>query len=94
MVTQDAAPRPPASTTRLRVATSRGASPSFWLRHGLSVYEGNHKDVDAVRIGRCQTVRAESDVAGSRIFIDLDGEQPGMLPATWRIVPATVDLLV
>ena len=72
----------------------KGASPAFWLRHGLSVYAGKHKDVDAVRIGRCQAVRAEPDVAGSRIFIDLDGEQPGMLPATWSIVPATVDLLV
>jgi YegS/Rv2252/BmrU family lipid kinase len=71
-----------------------GGGPAFWLRHGLSVYAGKHTLVDAVRIGRCQTVRAEPDVAGNRIFIDLDGEQPGMLPATWSIVPATVDLLV
>jgi len=71
-----------------------GGGPAFWLRHGLSVYTGQHKNVDAVRITRCRSVRAEPDAAGTQIFIDLDGEQPGMLPATWTIVPATIDLLV
>ena len=46
------------------------------------------------RIRHCQKLSAKPARADEKVFIDLDGEQPGLLPATWEIVPAAIDLLV
>jgi YegS/Rv2252/BmrU family lipid kinase len=65
----------------------------FMARHGLKLYSGTHTSVEGVRVTRCKTLRAEA-VGDAPVHIDLDGEQPGVLPARWEIVPAAIDLLV
>ena len=71
----------------------QGGGLSFWARHGLKLYSGGLVDVAGVRVVRCKSLRAEP-VDQRPVFIDLDGEQPGTLPATWTVVPASLDLLV
>jgi YegS/Rv2252/BmrU family lipid kinase len=71
----------------------KGGGLSFWARHGLKLYSGGLVDVDGVRVVRCKTLHAESVDQGP-VYIDLDGEQPGTLPATWTLVPSSLDLLV
>ncbi len=72
----------------------RGGGLGFWVKHGLKIYTGKHKELPEVRISRCHKLTASPVKSGEKVFIDLDGEQPGVLPATWEIVPATLDLLV
>ncbi len=66
---------------------------SFMARHGLKLYSGSHTRVEGVSVTRCRTVVAEA-VGDEMVYIDLDGEQPGTLPARWEVVPASIDLLV
>ena len=72
----------------------RGGGVGFWLRHGLKIYTGRHKHMPEVTIARCKKVHAAPATPGDKVYIDLDGEQPGLLPATWEILPAAIDLLV
>lgn len=72
----------------------RSGGLSFWLKHGLKVYTGKHVGVAEVSIRHCQKLAAKPLKPDEKVFIDLDGEQPGLLPATWEIVPAAIDLLV
>jgi YegS/Rv2252/BmrU family lipid kinase len=71
----------------------QGGGLSFWARHGLKLYTGGHVAIEGVRVVRCQRLHAEP-TGPAPVFIDLDGEQPGTLPATWSMVPASLDLLV
>lgn len=71
----------------------RGGGLGFWLKHALKVYTGRHKHLPEVSIVRCRKLHVAPG-SGEKVFIDLDGEQPGLLPATWEIVPAGLDLLV
>lgn len=72
----------------------RGGGLGFWVKNGLSIYTGKHTSLPEVSIRRCKKLTAEPITSGEKVFIDLDGEQPGVLPATWEIVPAAIDLLV
>ena len=72
----------------------RGGGLSFWARHGLKLYSGKHTAIDGVRVVRCKSCTAAPAREGQKVFIDLDGETPGTLPARWEIVPASIDLLV
>jgi YegS/Rv2252/BmrU family lipid kinase len=72
----------------------RGGGLGFWIKHGLKIYTGRHKTLPEVRIQRCKKVHAAPSSSSEKVFIDLDGEQPGLLPATWDIVPAAIDLLI
>ena len=75
------------------VAVSGGGL-GFWLRQGLKVYSGKHIGLPEVRVKRCKQVRAEPLKPGERVLVEIDGEQPGILPASFSIVPAAVPLLV
>jgi YegS/Rv2252/BmrU family lipid kinase len=56
------------------------------------VYSGAHLSLPAVKAmrGRSLTVRP---VDGRTVLLDVDGESPGRLPATFRIVPDALTLL-
>ncbi|RME20915.1 MAG: diacylglycerol kinase family lipid kinase [Deltaproteobacteria bacterium] len=56
-----------------------------------SIYRGTHLRLDEVSVVRGSRVEASSD---ERVLIDMDGEQPGWLPATLEVVPASIRLLV
>jgi len=43
-----------------------------------------------VRMATCRKIEASS---GGRVLLDVDGEQPGTLPARFEIVPAALNIL-
>ena len=51
------------------------------------IYKGRHFPHPKVRYTNARVVRAESD---AEVLIDLDGEQPGRLPATFEILPGAI----
>jgi YegS/Rv2252/BmrU family lipid kinase len=66
------------------------------LREVVSVadlYSGRLVKWPTVKVARAKEVRAEP-AAGGRVLLDVDGEQPGQLPATFTIVPGAVRLKV
>jgi YegS/Rv2252/BmrU family lipid kinase len=75
------------------VVTVQSGGLSFFLRHGLKIYQGTHVDVPGVDVVRATRVRAEP-VGNAVTPVELDGEGPGVLPAQWDMVPAAIDLLV
>ena len=63
------------------------------LRHGRRIYNGTHLDLDKVSHRRARTVRAEP-VGSDPVRLDVDGETPGVLPATFRLLPGALRLVV
>ncbi len=65
---------------------------TVWSGFGLSdfvlrsqhLYEGTHVNLRETTTARAKRVRAESDAV---VLLDVDGEQPGRLPATFEILP-------
>jgi len=55
------------------------------------IYKGTHLDHPKVRHMRGKRVEATSS---ERVLLDVDGEQPGMLPASFEIVPSAIEVLV
>ncbi|MFN7975625.1 MAG: diacylglycerol kinase family protein [Acidobacteriota bacterium] len=56
------------------------------------IYAGTHVGVPGVKVARARTVAA-SAVTGE-MPLNLDGEQPGMLPATFRVAPGALAVCV
>jgi YegS/Rv2252/BmrU family lipid kinase len=63
------------------------------VRHGRKIYSGGHLGLDKVSHRRARTVRAEP-VNSEPVRLDVDGETPGILPATFRMLPSTLRLVV
>jgi YegS/Rv2252/BmrU family lipid kinase len=61
------------------------------ILHGLDIYSGKHLALDKVRVERARRVVAEP-VDGTEVLIDLDGEQPGRLPATFELLPSALQV--
>jgi YegS/Rv2252/BmrU family lipid kinase len=72
--------------------TGRGVG--LMARHGLKLYSGTHTRLPIVTVKKCKQVKAEPVRPDEKVLVELDGEQPGVLPATWEIVPQAVSLLV
>jgi diacylglycerol kinase (ATP) len=51
-----------------------------------SIFSGTHLKLKDIVSHRARSVRAEA-LGDERVLIDLDGEQPGYLPATYTILP-------
>ncbi len=62
-------------------------SPLECVKLTASIYRGAHLQHPGVSCVRARRVRAEPVDAGERVLIDLDGEGPGALPATFEIRP-------
>jgi YegS/Rv2252/BmrU family lipid kinase len=58
------------------------------------LYDGSHLTMDKVSHRRAKVVRAEPAAPGQVVELDVDGETPGILPATFRVVPRAIDLVV
>jgi len=56
-----------------------------------SVYDGRHVRWAGTRTLRCRTLAATSD---EEVLLDVDGEQPGRLPATFEILPGALRLQI
>lgn len=57
------------------------------MRNMSAMYRGDIIDRPKTESFRCREVRA---VAEGRVLLDVDGEQPGMLPVTLRILPSAI----
>lgn len=56
------------------------------------LYRGEHLGMKGVEHQRARVVEAEPADDGEAVLIDLDGEQPGRLPASFRIHPGALRL--
>jgi YegS/Rv2252/BmrU family lipid kinase len=58
------------------------------------LYSGKVADWATVRYTKGSVIRAEPLSSNERVLLDVDGEQPGMLPATARVIPKAVRLKI
>ena len=56
-----------------------------------SVYDGRHVHWAGTRTLRCRTLAASS---AEEVLLDVDGEQPGRLPATFEVLPGALRLQI
>jgi YegS/Rv2252/BmrU family lipid kinase len=68
------------------VVTMGDMSLGDMLLHGLDIYSGKHLRHPKVSVTRARRVRAEP-LGGAEVLLDVDGEQPGRLPATFELLP-------
>ena len=57
------------------------------------IYAGTHLTMKEVSHRRARVVHAAPVEAGAVVEIDLDGETPGRLPATFTVVPQALSLV-
>jgi diacylglycerol kinase family enzyme len=57
------------------------------------LYDGTHVRLPNTRVVRARTVEIEP-LGNARVLLDVDGEQPGMLPARFTMVPAALRVRV
>ncbi len=67
---------------------------SDFLFKSRRLYAGTHLTMDKVSHRRAAVLRAEPASPGQIVELDVDGETPGILPATFRVVPRALDLIV
>jgi YegS/Rv2252/BmrU family lipid kinase len=58
------------------------------------LYDGSHLSLDDVSSQRVHTLAAEPVEEGAEIPVELDGETPGRLPATFEILPGALRVRV
>jgi diacylglycerol kinase family enzyme len=63
------------------------------LKSGRRLYQGTHLAMDKVTARRARVVEAEPIDPGAVIELDVDGENPGRLPARFELVPAALWLV-
>jgi len=57
------------------------------------LYRGEHLGHPRIRVFQAREVSVET-TGKERVLLDLDGEQPGQLPVSYRILPAALKLMV
>jgi YegS/Rv2252/BmrU family lipid kinase len=62
------------------------------LMNSRRIYDGSHLSIDKVGFRRASKVRAEP-LNGESVELDVDGETPGILPASFRILPKALNLV-
>ncbi|MCP4443754.1 MAG: diacylglycerol kinase family lipid kinase [Myxococcales bacterium] len=67
-----------------------GTFESIWK--GRHLYSGTHLNLDNVSERRATSVYAES-ADGQEVVLDVDGETPGVLPATFTVMPEALSLI-
>ncbi|HEX3761543.1 MAG TPA: diacylglycerol kinase family protein [Kofleriaceae bacterium] len=63
------------------------------LRSGRRLYQGTHLTMDKVTARRARVVEAEPIDPRAVVELDVDGENPGRLPARFEVVPAALWLV-
>ena len=64
------------------------------LKSGRRLYQGTHLTMDKVTARRARVVEAEPIDPAAIVELDVDGENPGRLPARFELVPAALWLVV
>ena len=65
-----------------------------FLASGRRLYKGTHLGMDKVTSRRARVVEAEGVEPGAVIELDVDGENPGRLPARFELVPQALWVVV
>jgi YegS/Rv2252/BmrU family lipid kinase len=73
------------------IVTLQGTSKLVLLRDLQMVYTGRHRDHPAISIRRGRRITVEPFDQARPILIDLDGEAPGRLPATYDLLPRVLN---
>jgi YegS/Rv2252/BmrU family lipid kinase len=60
------------------------------MKSGRRLYSGTHLAMDKVTARRARVVEAEPIDPGAVVELDVDGENPGKLPARFELVPAAL----
>jgi YegS/Rv2252/BmrU family lipid kinase len=63
------------------------------LKSGRRLYKGTHLTMDKVTARRARVVEAEPIDPGAVIELDVDGENPGRLPARFELMPSALWLV-
>lgn len=62
------------------------------LEVGRVIYKGNHLALPKVSCTRARVVSIEPCDPNEHVLLDVDGETPGRLPATWTVMPRALHL--
>jgi len=62
-----------------------------FLKYGPRIYRGEHITLPDVKYLRGRVVEATSN---ERVLLDVDGEQPGILPARFELIPSAINVIV
>lgn len=64
------------------------------VRLSRHLYAGTHLNLEKVQCLRGRRIEAQNDNPQEAVLIDMDGEQPGRLPASFEILPSVLPLCV
>lgn len=64
-----------------------------FVLHGPRIYSGSHLTLDKVSHRRARTIYAEP-LDQQTVLLDVDGEAPGQLPATFSILPRALQIVI
>lgn len=78
---------------RFDIVTVVGNSKMTLLLNLGRVFTGTHRSHHAITIQRCRAVTVEPCEETDAIFLDIDGESLGRLPATFEIVPSALNVI-
>jgi diacylglycerol kinase family enzyme len=73
------------------VVTMGDMGMSDLLLRGLDIYSGKHLKNPKVSLHRARRVEAQP-LDGAEVLLDVDGEQPGRLPATFELVSGVLQV--
>ena len=77
----------------LDVTVWKGLGFADFLTKRRMLYDGTHVKLRNTHCLRARVVEAEP-VDGAEVLLDVDGEQPGRLPARWTLLPAALRVRV
>jgi YegS/Rv2252/BmrU family lipid kinase len=77
----------------LDVTVWKGLGFSDFLTKRRMLYDGSHVKLPNTRCLRARVVEAEP-LEGAEVLLDVDGEQPGRLPARWSLLPGSLRVRV
>lgn len=64
------------------------------LTSGRKIYDGSHLSMDKVTARRAKVIEAEPIDPNDKVELDVDGENPGRLPARFELLPAALSIVV
>lgn len=76
------------------VVTLGDLGPTDFLLRGYKVYLGSHLGTPKIRCRRAKVVTAAPIDPNEAVLLDVDGETPGKLPATFRVLPGAIQIKV
>jgi YegS/Rv2252/BmrU family lipid kinase len=78
---------------QLDVTVWKGLGFADFLTKRRMLYDGTHVKLPNTRCLRARVVEAEP-MEGAEVLLDVDGEQPGRLPARWTLLPGALRVRV